>query len=96
MITGIFEVAMLLCFAFSWPFNIVRSYKFGTAKGTSAMFLYIVLIGYLFGIANKIVNNDINYVFAFYLLDLALVSCGVLVYLRNLRLDKMAAKGSNT
>jgi len=88
MAFGLFEAAMLICFAFSWPFNIRKSYRARTNIGSSIMFMAIVFIGYLFGIANKIVNNDISYVLAFYLLDTALVSVAILVYYRNHRLEQ--------
>ena len=88
MIYGIFEAAMLVCFAASWPFNLLKAYRARTNVGTSAVFMSIVLVGYLFGLANKVVNNDLSYVVAFYLLDLALVSTGLLIYVRNGRLDR--------
>ena len=91
MIYGIFEAAMLVCFAASWPFNLLKAYRARTNVGTSAVFMSIVLIGYLFGLANKLVNNDISYVVAFYLLDLALVTTGLLIYVRNGRLDRERA-----
>ena len=90
MIVGIFEAAMLVCFAASWPFNLRRAYLARTNVGTSITFMSIVLIGYLFGVANKLVNDDINYVLAFYILDIALVSAGVLIYIRNRRFDKLS------
>ncbi len=91
MITGIFEAAMLVCFAASWPFNLVRAYRVRTNIGTSILFMSIVLLGYICGITNKLVNDDINYVLAFYLLDLALVSIGILIYFRNRLFDKKRA-----
>ncbi len=87
MIVGIFEAAMLICFAASWPFNLVKAYKARTNVGTSILFMSIVLLGYVCGIINKLVNDDINYVLAFYILDLLLVTIGVLIYLRNMRID---------
>ena len=87
MIVGIFEAAMLVCFAASWPFNLRKAYLARTNVGTSITFMSIVLLGYLFGVANKIVNDDINYVLAFYLLDIALVSMGIIIYIRNRRID---------
>jgi uncharacterized membrane protein YczE len=87
MITGIFEAAMLVCFAASWPFNLTRAYRARTNLGTSLPFMIIIIVGYLCGIANKLVNNDITYVLAFYLFDLALVSIGLLIYARNKTLD---------
>jgi uncharacterized membrane protein YbjE (DUF340 family) len=91
MTFGLFEAAMLICFAASWPFNLRKAYKARTNVGTSVLFMAIVLIGYIFGIANKLVNDDISYVLAFYILDLLLVSAGILIYLRNRRLDAARA-----
>lgn len=88
MISSIFEVLMLLCFAASWPFNIARSYLSRTARGKSIVFEVIVEIGYFFGIANKIVNDQINYVIAFYILDIVLVAIDMCLYVRNRRLDR--------
>jgi uncharacterized membrane protein len=87
MIVGIFEAAMLICFAASWPFNLLKAYRARTNVGTSILFMSIVLLGYVCGIINKLVSDDINYVLAFYILDLLLVTIGVLIYLRNMRID---------
>ncbi len=90
MIEGIFEAAMLLCFAASWPFNLIKSYKARTNVGNSVLFIAVVWLGYICGITNKLINDDINYVLAFYLLDLVLVSIGLAIYFRNNKLDKIA------
>ena len=34
----LFEAAMLVCFGFSWPLNVIKAYKARTAKGTSLAF----------------------------------------------------------
>ena len=78
---------MLVCFAASWPFNLLKAYRARTNVGTSLLFMLIVLLGYIFGIANKLVSDDISYVLAFYLLDLTLVLTGVLIYIRNRSID---------
>ncbi|AGI47982.1 hypothetical protein TALC_00989 [Thermoplasmatales archaeon BRNA1] len=87
MIAGLFEILMLLCFAVSWPFNILKSYRVRTAVGKSIMFETLVEIGYVCGMVNKIVSDDVNYVFAFYLLDFGLVAADMLLWARNKRLD---------
>lgn len=87
MIPGIFEALMLICFAASWPFNLKKAYLARTNVGTSLIFMLIILAGYIFGIINKVVNDDFTYVLGFYILDLALVSAGVLIYMRNRRFD---------
>lgn len=91
MAIGIFEAAMLICFAVSWPFNLKKAYRARTNVGTSISFMSIVLLGYFFGVANKLINDDITYVLAFYLLDICLVSAGVLIYFRNRRIDRSKA-----
>ncbi len=88
MAIGIFEAAMLVCFAASWPFNLRKAYKARTTVGTSLSFMAIILVGYGCGVINKLINDDITYVLAFYLLDIALVATGVAIYFRNRDLDK--------
>ena len=83
MIDGLFEMLMLLCFAFAWPFSIVKQWKTGSSKGKSILFSYVIILGYIFGMINKVVSDDINYVFAFYVIDLALVLIDTLIYYRN-------------
>ena len=83
MIDGLFEMLMLLCFAFAWPFSIVKQWRTGTSKGKSILFSYVIILGYIFGMINKVVSDDINYVFAFYVIDLVLVLIDTLIYYRN-------------
>jgi len=84
---SIFEAVMLICFGFAWPFNIYKSYKSRTAKGKSIIFLIVVLAGYISGIAHKILySRDIALIF--YLLNFIMVSIDILLFLRNIRLDR--------
>ena len=91
MIEGIFEILMLLCFAAAWPFSIYRLWTSKSTGGKSVKFSYIVMVGYIFGIINKIVIDDVNYVMFFYILDLCLVLFDTLLYYRNLRYERNAA-----
>ena len=84
----ILETIMLLCFGFSWPLNVIRAYKAKTTKGTSLPFIILIRTGYVAGITAKILTNQINYVLIAYILNLAIVSINVVVYLRNYTLDK--------
>lgn len=88
MIGGIFEVIMLLCFAAAWPANILKAYRARTAKGTSLPFMAIIEVGYVCGMINKIVNDDISYVLFFYVFDFALVMIGIALYFRNTAIDR--------
>ncbi len=95
MIEGIFEVGMLLCFAAAWPLSILRSYRARTARGTSLGFMAILEVGYISGILNKYVNDNMNYVVAFYVFNFILVAINISIYFRNTKLDKakdMASK----
>ena len=95
MATGVFEVGMLLCFAAAWPFNIAKAYRSRTAKGTSIGFMAVIEVGYVLGILNKVVRDDINYVVFFYVLDIVLVGIGMYLYFRNRRLDELAASSQS-
>lgn len=91
------EILMLICFGFSWPLNVIKSYKARTAKGKSLPFLLLIISGYVAGIASKFVNPEFDYaekwyVLFFYFLNLVMVSLDVVMYVRNRRLDKQAEK----
>ena len=85
---SIFESIMLICFGLSWPLNVIKAYKARTAKGTSLPFILLIITGYIAGITAKLVTGQINYVLIVYLLNLAIVSMNVVVYFRNIALDK--------
>jgi uncharacterized membrane protein len=86
METSIFEVIMLLCFGAAWPFSVIKSYKARTAKGKSLIFLLALIVGYISGIINNIINGA-NYVLFFYALNLLLVAADLGLYFRNKHLD---------
>lgn len=88
---SIFESIMLICFGLSWPLNVIKAYKARTAKGTSLPFILLIITGYIAGIAAKIITGQINYVLVVYLLNLLIVSLNVVVYIRNVALDKKYA-----
>ena len=91
------EIAMLLCFGSSWPFNVIKSYKARTAKGKSPTFLILIIIGYIVGISSKFASAEFMahfgekcYVLFFYALNLIMVSADLVLYVRNKKLDKKA------
>ena len=85
---SILETVMLVCFGFSWPLNVIKAYKAKTAKGTSLPFILLIITGYVAGISAKLISGQVNYVLIAYILNLAIVSLNVIVYLRNVALDK--------
>lgn len=88
------EITMIVCFGFSWPMNVIKSYRARTTKGKSLMFLIFIFVGYIAGIASKFLNADYManfaskwYVLFFYVLNLVMVGADLILYVRNKRLD---------
>ena len=90
---SILETVMLVCFGFSWPLNVIKAYRAKTAKGTSLPFILLIITGYIAGISAKLISGQINYVLIAYVLNLAIVSLNVIVYFRNVSLDKKRLQG---
>ena len=89
------EIIMIVSFGFSWPLNVIKSYKAKTTKGKSLAFLLLIFLGYIAGISSKLVNVDYManisskwYVLFFYVLNFIMVGADVVMYFRNYRLDK--------
>ena len=92
-ISELFEIFMIVSFGFSWPMNVIKSYRARTAKGKSLPFLLLIITGYVFGIAGKLIAGGFKwYVMFFYVLNLVMVSTDLAMYFRNVRLDRMAAR----
>lgn len=86
--SSILETVMLICFGCSWPLNLMKAYKSRTAKSTSLPFILLIITGYIAGITAKVLSGQINYVLVAYLINLAIVSLNLLVYFRNVFLDR--------
>ncbi len=85
------EALMVICFGLSWPLSILKSLRARTAKGKSLFFLCAIAVGYAAGIAAKLLNGHLNYVFVFYIINQAMVLADIMLYLRNRELDKKRA-----
>ena len=48
----------------------------------------MIIIGYLCGVAGKLIGNNITYVLAFYAVDILLVSTDLILTFRNRKLDR--------
>ena len=83
---------MLIIFGCSWPANIYKSLTSRTTLGKSLVFEVMVVVGYLCGITAKIIiyhrTGDLQASFWFYLADILLVSTDIVLYFRNLQIDK--------
>lgn len=96
----IFEVIMLICFGISWPVNIAKAWRARTAKGASVVFYFFIAVGYVFGIAGKILKISAGqtvpvYVLVFYAVNTVMVTSGILIWFRNRRLDAVSSRGKN-
>lgn len=89
------EIIMIVCFGASWPMNVIKSWRSGTAKGKSLAFLCLIFVGYIAGIASKFLNKAYMaqigekwYVLFFYFLNLIMVGADLCLYFRNRAIDK--------
>jgi hypothetical protein len=96
--TELLEALMILCFGLSWPISIRKSWISRTAKGKSLFFEVFLLVGYICGIARKIIlfaagsgNGFLFYLgWFFYVLNFVEISIDVALYFRNRKLDALA------
>ncbi|MCC8058774.1 MAG: hypothetical protein LUG14_14340 [Synergistaceae bacterium] len=85
---NLLETAMLLCFAAAWPASIYKSWVSRTRKGKSLVFMLIVLVGYMAGIAKVLVSHSTIYMLIPYTVNTTLVACDLVLYYRNYRIDE--------
>jgi hypothetical protein len=92
----VLEIIMLVSFGASWPVNLRKSYISRSTKGKSVIFLFLVFFGYIAGILSKLTNESymLNfsqkwYVLFFYILNTSMVGADIILYFRNLKLDKL-------
>ena len=94
----ILEAIMIISFGISWPMNIIKSYRTKSTKGKSLLFLLFIDFGYICGVVGKIVGNNITWVFAFYVLNLVMVSWDLVLYFISYTREKkraaLAAEGA--
>ena len=87
--TTVFESIMLICFGLSWPISVYKSATSHSTKGKSILFTIAIIIGYLAGIAGKILNGAFTYVLALYLINLAFVSVDFVLYFVNKKRERL-------
>ncbi len=83
----ILEATMIIFFGISWPMNIIKSIRTKTTKGKSLVFLIFIFMGYIAGVASKILSGNITYVFVFYVLNLIMVGADIVLYYFNHKRD---------
>ena len=84
---------MLFAFGFSWPFAILRTYRAKRVDGKSPQFMFIVIFGYLCGIAAHLVEGTKLWLCIVYLIDMALVSTDLALYFHYARKNSVPESG---
>lgn len=87
-VSEILEAVMLVCFGLSWPMSVIKNIKAKSAKNMSLQFILLICFGYVAGILAKIINHNVSYVLAVYILNLVIVSANIVVYFVNKRYDR--------
>jgi hypothetical protein len=94
------EGMTMACFGLSWPFAIYRTWKAKRVEGKSLVFLVVVLVGYLFGIASKFVKAaggaNLEKVTILYALNALLVGVDLCLYMRYRSKNAAAAAAKET
>lgn len=67
-----YEILMLVCFGVSWPVALLKTYQSKCVKGKSFLFLFLILLGYIFGIIHKLIYSP-DYVIWLYIANGVLV-----------------------
>lgn len=91
LFASILETIMIVSFGVSWPMNLLRSYRSRSTKGKSILFNYFILFGYICGVISKAITQTYNLAFFFYFPNIIMVTCDILLYYRNRKLEKLGA-----
>ncbi len=94
--SAILETLMLVCFGLSWPVNVLKNVKARSAKNMSLPFILLICLGYVAGITAKLLSGSITYVLAVYIINLAIVSVNLVVYVINRRYDKVRVSSASS
>ena len=88
----IFEIIMLICFGCAWPISIIKSAKSRSTGGKSIIFSFVILIGYMSGLINKLaVMQKFDIACPFYILNCVMVAIDATLWFRNRSLEKKDA-----
>lgn len=82
---SIFEIGMLVCFGFAWPISIIKSIRTKSIEGKSLLFMFVIMLGYLFGMGHKITRN-LDIVIFLYALNFLMVFLDVMLYYKHKKL----------
>ncbi len=84
-----FEAVMMICFGASWPLAILKTIRAKNPAGKSLLFLWLISIGYVAGIINKLLQPETDWVIWLYLLNLLMVLTDTLLVYRYAKLRRI-------
>ncbi len=96
------EGTTIACFGVSWPFAILRTWRAKRVEGKSLVFLVLVFVGYLIGVASKFVKaflvddpgwHKMEWIVVFYAINAVLVGVDMSLYLYYRARSATAAQG---
>lgn len=80
---AVFEALMLLSFAASWPFSIIKALRTHVVAGKSPLFMTIIEMGYVFGILYKLtLPGGPDWRIFLYALNLLIIGTDLALYYR--------------
>lgn len=91
---SIFEAGMLICFGASWPLAVAKTYKTKNVKGKSALFLSLVIIGYICGIIHKILYS-FDFIIVLYIFNGSLAITDLILYFKYKNLPDIIFQSQN-
>ncbi len=90
----ILEGAMLVCFGFGWPIDVIKTLRVKNVEGKSIGFMSMIFVGYLAGMGSKFVQladqGLLEGVTALYAFNAVMVAIDILLYVRYRRAGKQA------
>jgi hypothetical protein len=88
----ILEGAMLVCFGFGWPIDVIKTLRVKHVEGKSIGFMSMIFFGYLAGLSSKFVQladqGLLETVTALYAFNAVMVGFDILLYFRYRRATK--------
>lgn len=87
LLAEVLETMMIIGFGISWPLSIYKSFTSKSTKGKSILFLFCIAIGYVCGIISKLISNNLNLAFWFYIPNVLMVTTDILLYFRNKKIE---------
>ncbi|MFP4140900.1 MAG: hypothetical protein ACOCWV_05935 [Planctomycetota bacterium] len=82
----ILEAAMMVCFGFGWPIDVIKTLRTKQVEGKSIGFMSMIFVGYLAGMSSKFVklsgSGTLEDVTALYAFNAVMVGIDIALYFR--------------